>query len=259
MLIHGWWLTPLCWEPFRRFFGNLGYRVFAPAWPGIAGEVAEVRRDPSGLDDIGCTELVAHYEAIIRRLPEPPIVFGHGYGGLIAQLLADRGLAAAAVVIDALPPRGLFLRSYSTSRALLPALTPPFDRHGTYLPGFDHFWRIVCQTLPESEARRIYATQAVPAPRRVLFQAALAPFKLGATLSVNFGNPARPPLLIIGGGADVLVPAALSRSLFRQHRASPGHTEYKEFPCRSHYIIAEPGWQEVADHALTWSLAHARA
>src|SRR5688572_1106030 len=97
VLIHGLWLTPLCWEPFRRFFGNLGYHVVAPAWPGITGAVTGLRRDPSGLNGIGCVELVAHYEAVVRGLPEPPILIGHGYGGLVAQLLADRGLASAAV------------------------------------------------------------------------------------------------------------------------------------------------------------------
>jgi pimeloyl-ACP methyl ester carboxylesterase len=140
---------------------------------------------------------------------------------------------------------------------LLPALTNPFKCHGTYLLTFRHFWRVFCNTLPESEARKVYEAQAIPAPCRPIFQAVLANFTPGATTTVNFKNPNRSPLLFIGGGDDVIVPASLSRKIFRKHQASPCLSEYKEFPGRSHYIIAEQGWQEVADYALTWSLAHA--
>jgi len=258
VLIHGLWVTPLSWEPFRRFYGNLGYQVLAPAWPGVEGSVAEMRRNPSGLDGIGAEEVVTHYGNIVRSLLEPPVLMGHGYGGLIAQLLIDQGLGAVAVAIDSFPPKGVLMRSLSTSRALLPVLIKPFNRHGTFLWTPTQFWRVFCNTLPESEAHKVFEAQAIPAPCRPIFQAALANFTSGATTTVNFRNPNRSPLLFIGGGEDVMVPASLSRTIFRRHRASPCLSEYKEFPGRSHYIIAEQGWQEVADYALTWALAHAR-
>ena len=42
------------------------------------------------------------------------------------------------------------------------------------------------------------------------------------------------------------------------HAASPALTDYHELPERDHWTCAAPGWQEVADHALTWALEHAR-
>jgi hypothetical protein len=37
-----------------------------------------------------------------------------------------------------------------------------------------------------------------------------------------------------------------------------GHTEYEEFPGRSHFTLGQEGWEEVADYALDWAAEHAR-
>ena len=254
VLIHGLWVTPSGWEPFRRFYENLGRQVLAPAWPGIRGSVADMRRDPSSLHGIGAEEVAAHYARIIRTLPEPPILMGHSYGGAITQVLIDRGLGAAGVAIDSVPPKGILVLPPSTLRTLTPALLAPTTyRGGTFLFTFKQFWRAFCNTLSETEARAAYDTQAIPASGRAILQVALANLTPHAATTVNFRNPNRAPLLVIGGEQDVIMPAALSRKIYRKHRASPGVTDYKEFPGRSHYLIAEPGWQEVADYALTWA------
>lgn len=256
VLVHGLWVTPLSWEPFRRFYENLGHQVLTPAWPGITGSVADMRRDPSGLHGIGAEDVVAHYTQIIRALPEPPIIMGHSYGGAITQILIDRGLGAAGVAIDSVPPKGILVLPLSTNLALTPALLHPATyRRGTFIFTFEQFWRVFCNTLSEADARVAYETQAIPASGRSILQAALANFTANAATTVNFRNPNRAPLLVIGGAQDVIMPASLSRKIYRKHRASPGVTDYKEFPGRSHYIIAEQGWQEVADYALTWATA----
>lgn len=257
VLVHGLWVTPLSWEPFKRFYENRGYRVLAPAWPGIKGSVAEMRRDPSSFNGVGAGEVVEHYTAIIRALPEAPIIMGHSYGGAITQLLIDRGLGAAGVAIDSVPPKGILLLPLSTNLALTPALLNPRTLRGTFLFSFKQWWRVFANTLSESEARAAYEAQAIPAPGRAIFQAALANFTPAATTTVNFANDHRAPLLFIGGEKDVIMPASLSRKIFRRHRASPCLTEYKEFAGRSHYIIAERGWEEVAEYALSWAVAHA--
>jgi pimeloyl-ACP methyl ester carboxylesterase len=257
VLVHGLWVTPLSWEPFKRFYETRGYRVLAPAWPGIEGSVADMRRDSSSFKGVGAGEVVDHYARIIRALPEPPIIMGHSYGGAITQLLIDRGLGAAGVAIDSVPPKGILLLPLSTYLALTPALLNPRTLGGTFLFSFNQWWRVFANTLSESEARAAYNAQAIPAPGRAIFQAALANFRSGAPTTVNFRNPSRAPLLFIGGEKDVIMPASLSRKIFHKHRASPRVTHYKEFPGRSHYIIAEQGWEEVADFALSWALSHA--
>jgi pimeloyl-ACP methyl ester carboxylesterase len=253
VLIHGLWVTPRSWDKFKARYSARGYNVLAPAWPGITGDVADMQRDPSSLNGVGIAEVVAHYEAIIRALPEPPVIIGHSYGGLITQLLLDRGLGSAGVAIDSVPPKGIYLLPFSTYEALTPALSNPFNATRTYLFPFARWWRVFANTLPESEARAAYAEQAIAASGKAIFQAALSNVTPGSLATVNFRNPTRAPLLVIGGEKDVIMPAALSRKIYRRHRASPAITAYKEFPARSHYLIAEKGWEEVADHALEWA------
>lgn len=253
LLIHGLWVTPRSWDNFKARYEARGYRVLAPAWPGITGEVEDMQRDPSSFNGTGIAEVVAHYEKIIRALPEPPVIIGHSYGGLITQLLVDRGLAAAGVAIDSVPPKGIYVLPFSTYEALTPALVNPFNAKSTYMFPFARWWRVFANTLPEAEARAAYAEQAIAAPGRAIFQAGLSNLTPGSLATVNFRNPTRAPLLIIGGEKDVIMPAAISRKIYAKHRASPTITAYKEFPARSHYLIAEKGWEEVADYALAWA------
>lgn len=253
VLIHGLWVTPRSWENFKHRYEARGYTVLAPAWPGIAGDPANLRRDAASLHGVGIAEVVAHYEKIIRALPEPPIIIGHSYGGLITQLLLDRGLGAAGVAIDSVPPKGIYVLPVSTYEALTPALVNPAVAKRTYAIPFARWWRVFAGTLPEAEARAAYDAQVIPASGRAIFQAALSNVTPGSLATVNFANPNRAPLLVIGGGKDVIMPAALSRKIYAKHRASPVRTDYKEFADRDHYLVSGPGWEEVADHALDWA------
>lgn len=255
VLIHGLWVTPKSWDNFKRRYEARGYRVLAPAWPGVTGEPADLRRDASSLHGVGIAEVVAHYEKIIRTLSKPPIIIGHSFGGLITQLLLDRGLGAAGVAIDSVPPKGIYVLPFSTYEALTPALANPANAKRTYLFPFARWRRVFANTLPESDARAAYAEQVIPAPGKAIFQAALSNVTPGSLATVNFANPNRAPLLVIGGEKDVIMPAALSRKIYNRHRASPSVTAYKEFPGRDHYLIAGPGWEEVADHAHSWAEA----
>ncbi|MDT3428297.1 pimeloyl-ACP methyl ester carboxylesterase [Paenibacillus forsythiae] len=60
-------------------------------------------------------------------------------------------------------------------------------------------------------------------------------------------------LLMIAGEVDRIVPASLVRKNYSLYnRQSGAVTDYKEFPGRSHWIIAQPGWEEVADFIYQW-------
>ena len=257
LLIHGLWVTPSSWDKFRSHYEAAGYDVLAPAWPGIDKNVAAMRRDPSGLNGIGIGEVIEHYTTIIRSLPEPPIIMGHSYGGLITQLLMDRGLGAAGVAIDSVPPKGIRILPLSTYLALTPALLKPGTFKNTFIFTFEQWWRVFANTLSESEARVEYEHNVIPASGRSIFQAALSNVTPNSLATINFRNNTRAPLLFIGGGKDVVMPAALNRKNFKKYQASSAVTEYKEFPGRSHYIIAEKGWEEVAGYALNWTATKA--
>ncbi|MGE4178933.1 MAG: alpha/beta hydrolase [Limisphaerales bacterium] len=255
LLIHGLWVTPSSWAKFRGYFESRGYNVIASPWPGINKDVAAMRRDPSGLNGVGIAEVIAHYTKIIRNLPEPPIIMGHSYGGLITQLLIDRGLGVAGVAIDSVPPKGILILPLSTYLALTPAFLQPSTFSKTFIFTFKKWWQVFANTLSESEARVEYEREVIPASGRSIFQAALSNTTPNSPATINFANSSRAPLLFIGGEKDVIMPAALNRKNFREYQASSAITEYKEFPGRSHYIIAEKGWEEVADFVLKWAEA----
>jgi pimeloyl-ACP methyl ester carboxylesterase len=255
LLIHGLWVTPSSWEKFKRHFEAHGHDVLAPAWPGINGDVAAMRRDPSGLNGIGIAEVVAHYTRMIQSLPEPPILMGHSYGGLIVQLLLDRGLGAAGVAIDSVPPKGILILPLSTYLALTPAFLQPGTFKTTFLFTFKKWWKVFANTLTEAEARVEYEREVIPASGRSIYQAALSNLTPKSLATIDFANSERAPLLFVGGERDVIMPAALNRMNFKKYRLSSALMEYKEFPGRSHYIIAERGWEEVAQYALDWASA----
>ena len=161
------------------------------------------------------------------------------------------------MALDSVPPKGIKLLPLSTIEALTPALLNPANAKRTYLFPFARWWRVFANTLSEPEARAAYARYAIPAPGAAIFQAALSNLTPGSAAGLDFRNPRRAPLLVIGGEKDVIMPAALSRKIHRRHAASPAVTAYKEFAGRSHFLIGEKGWEEVADYALDWAAAHA--
>jgi alpha-beta hydrolase superfamily lysophospholipase len=256
VLIHGLWMTPLCWERWVEHFGSRGYSVIAPSWPGAETSIEQLRRRPDKLAGVGVSEIVEHYAKIVRELRRPPILIGHSFGGAFVQLLLDRGLGAAGVAIHSAPVRGVFTLRLSTLRTSFPVLRDPRNARRAVSLTPKQFHYAFTNTLSEQESAVVYDRYHVPGPGRVLFEAALANLNPKAPTRVDFGNGRRRPLLLIAGGADHVVPAAVNHENFRRYR-SAALTEYREFPGRSHYTLGQEGWQEVADYAIEWVSARA--
>jgi pimeloyl-ACP methyl ester carboxylesterase len=256
VLIHGAWMTPRSWDPFRGFYAQLGYRVLTPPWPRLEGEVEEIRRDPSAMAGLGIAEIVDGYEQIIRLLDEPPIIMGHSFGGLFVQMLLDRGLGAAGIAIDSAQPKGVLRLPFSQIRALSPVLLNPANVNRAVPFNFDQFRYGFANTMTEREAREAFQLNAIPAPGRIVFQTGLANLNPRAATKVDYRNDRRAPLLLIAGGEDHIVPASVNRANFRKYRRSTATTDFVEFSGRSHLIVAQTGWEEVAEHALSWAQKH---
>ncbi len=256
VLIHGLWMTPLSWEHWIDRYTTRGYRVLAPAWPGMDGDIDDFRRDPSTVDHIGVEEIVGHYEGIVRDLDRPPIIMGHSFGGAFTQILLDRGLGAVGVAIDSAPVKGILTLPFSTLKSSFPALKNPANDHRAVTLTPKEFHYAFTNTLTEEESLAVYERYAVPGPGRVLFQAGLANFNPRAATRVDFGNDDRAPLLVIAGGADHVSPDSVNESTAKHQSKSKAVTAYKEFPGRSHYTLGQEGWEEVADYALDWAAAN---
>lgn len=211
VLIHGLWLTPRSWEYFKKHYESRGYRVLAPAWPRMKGEVEAIRRDPSSLAGLGAAEIVDHYAEIVRSLEEPPILVGHSFGGLIVQMLLDRGLCAAGVAIDSVAPRGVLALPFSAIKAASPVLSNPFNYRRTVPLTFEQFRYAFANVMTESDARAAYERYAIPGPGRPIFQAATANLNPRTAAKVNYRNGDRAPLLLIAGSEDHQIPPAVNR------------------------------------------------
>jgi pimeloyl-ACP methyl ester carboxylesterase len=115
---------------------------------------------------------------------------------------------------------------------------------------FKEFQYAFVNALSEAEQRAAYDRFVVPESGRIFFQSAFALFNDAAR--VNFKNNRRAPLLMIAGEADHITPAAMNRVNFAKYKNSAVVTEFKEFPGRCHWIIAQPGWEEVAEYIENW-------
>ena len=257
VLINGLWMTSRSWEFWVERYTAEGYRVIARSWPGMEGDIDELRRDPSPIAKLGITEIVEHYQSIIEESESAPIIMGHSFGGLIAQILLDRGLGSAGVAIAPAPVKGILLLPFSTLKVSFPALSNPANNHKALPLTPEQFHYAFTNTVGEAESLAAYDRYAVPGPDHVLFQAAFANFNPNAATAVDFSNDLRAPLLLISGGKDHVSPASVVEANYKLYRKSSAITEYKEYPERSHYTLGQAGWQDVADYALTWAETHA--
>lgn len=249
VFVHGAWVGPKCWESWRSYFAAEGFASLAPAWPFDDRPYEALRSAPRPeLAAVGVPEIVAHYAGIIDALPEPPILVGHSFGGLIVQLLLARGRGAAGVAINPAPPRGVL----PTPRALVTAAPVLLAWRGwrrILSMSFRQFQRGFVHELPPRAQREAYETHVIPTPGRPYFQAAFAPFHHATALDYRAD---RAPLLITAGELDRTAPPAMNRANHRAYRRSASTTDFELFPGRSHWIIGEPGWEQVAGHVHRW-------
>jgi alpha-beta hydrolase superfamily lysophospholipase len=252
MLIHGAWLSSRSWENFADYFQKRGFAVSAPEWPRKQGDVEELRASTEELKGLGITEIVDHYEEQIRALAETPVLIGHSFGGLMVELLLDRGLGRAGVALSPAPPKGILVLPFSSLKAAAPALAHPSKWHGIVTLTPEEFTYGFVNTFAPEEAAAAYERYAVPETGQIFYEAGFANFHLNPPTEVHFKNAERAPLLIVGAEKDNTVPASLSKKQYEKYERSPAQTDYVEFEGRPHLLMAAVGWEEVAAAIDSW-------
>jgi pimeloyl-ACP methyl ester carboxylesterase len=250
VFIHGLWLLPSSWDNWAAFFKKAGYAPVQPDWPDDPETVEEARANPDVLAKKTLGQVADHTTEAIEALDEKPVVMGHSTGGLLAQILAGRGLSAATVAIDPGPFRGVLPLPVSTLRSSLPVLKNPLNRGRAVTLTFDQFKYAWANALDEKQARELYETYHVAAPGAALMQMANANLNPFTEAKVDTENPDRGPLLIIEGEKDHTVAPAIAKAAYKRERRNPGVTEMETIPNRGHALTIDHGWQEVAQTAL---------
>ena len=245
VFITGAWMHRSSWDKFRGAFEAAGYTTYAPAWPYLDGKPAELRANPDKrLGKLSFKDIVDHYQAIIEKLPEKPLIVGHSMGGLITQLLLDRGLGVAGIAMDPGPIAGALPGPVSLLAALPPILGGP---NATHLITREGFAKSFANTLTPAEQKAAYDDYVVPTSGRIFYQAALM---LGTKVNVK-GR--KQPLLVIAAEHDRTVTPYLARAIYNIQKKAPAQTDFHQFADRSHFLAGEKGWEEVAQYTLDWA------
>lgn len=250
VFVHGLWLLPRSWDRWAAVFEDAGFAALTPGWPDDPDTVAEANAHPEVFAHKTIGQVADHFDEIIRALKMKPAIVGHSFGGLLAQILAGRGLASAAVAIDPAPFRGVLPLPISSLKSAWPVLGNPANRNRAVPLTFDQFRFGFANAVSEEEAHELYETFAVPASGAPLFQAAVANLNPWTEAKVDTENPDRGPLLIISGEKDNTVPPAIAIASFKQQQRNGGVTEIVEIPNRGHALTVDNGWREVANESL---------
>jgi len=252
VFVHGLWLLPTSWDRWSALFEEAGFTAIAPGWPDDPETPAEANANPVSMAGKSIGDVADHLDAVVRRLDRKPAIIGHSFGGLMAQILAGRGLSAATVAIDPAPFRGVLPLPISALKSASPVLANPFNYKRAIPLTFEQFQFGFANVVDEGEAHTLYDEFAVPASGKPLFQAAVANINPWTEAKVDTETPERGPLLIVSGEKDNTVPWSIANASYKQQQGNPGVTEIVEMPNRGHSLVIDSGWREVADTALAF-------
>jgi non-heme chloroperoxidase len=252
VFVHGLWLLPSSWDRWAAVFEEAGYTTLTPGWPDDPETVAAANANPEVFAHKSVGQIADHFDAIVRGLNQRPAIIGHSFGGLLAQILAGRGLAKATVAIDPAPFRGVLPLPVSALKSAWPVLGRPANRNRAVPLTFEQFRFAFANAVSEEEAQELYKTFAVPGSGVPLFQSAAANLNPWTEAKVDTENRERGPLLILSGQKDNTVPWAVADASFKLQKRNEGVTEIMEMPNRGHSLTIDSGWREVADTALAF-------
>jgi non-heme chloroperoxidase len=250
VFIHGLWLLPSSWDRWVALFEEAGYVALTPDWPDDPVTVKAARAEPEVLANKTLEQVAEHTTDIIYALDRKPVLIGHSTGGLLAEMLAGRGLAKVTVAIDPGVFRGVLPLPLVVLKGVGPFLINPLNRGRAITLTFDQFKYSWANALDEKEAKELYDTYHVAGSGIALVQMGNANVNPWTDAKVDTKNPARGPLLIIDGEKDHTVPWAIANAAYKRQRHNPGVTEIVKMPNRGHSLTIDHGWREVAQTAL---------
>jgi non-heme chloroperoxidase len=252
VFVHGLWLLPSSWDRWAALFEEAGYVALTPGWPDDPETVDEAKAHPEVFAGKTVGQVADHFEEVISGLDRKPAVVGHSFGGLLAMILAGRGLSAATVSISPAPFRGVLPLPISALRSASPVLSNPANRHRAVPLTFEQFRYAFANAVPEAEAKELYETYAVPAPGAPIFQSAAANLNPWTEVKVDSETGERGPMLVVSGEKDHTVPPAIAKASFKKQDRNEGVTELVSVPERGHALTIDSGWREVAETALAF-------
>ena len=251
LFITGAFVSNVCWDDWKTYFESHGFSTLAPPWPHKSASAEEQRNnhpDPA-IASNRLAALTDYYAAIIKELPGKPVLVGHSIGGLLVQLLLQRGLGRSGVAIHSVAPQGVFTLKLSFLKAGWGALGFFTSTATPYLMSFKQWKHAFTNGMTCEEQKAAYYRLAIPESKLVVRDT------ITAAAKIDFDNP-HAPLLFVSGSTDHTIPASLNYSNYKKYKNSNSITEYQEFTGRNHFVLGQSTWKENADYILAWIKRH---
>jgi len=245
LFIHGMWGGAWYWEDYIRFFEEKGYKCIAPFLRHH--DTHPATQPPKELGSTSLLDYASDLQEEIEKLNENPIIIGHSMGGLLAQILAARGLAKAVVLVTPASPAGInalkwsVLKSFAGPILQLKFLGFPFKI------SFKAAVYSMLHLLPVEEQERIY-NRFVFESGRAAMEIGFWPFDFKHAARVN-ESKVTCPMLVVSGSEDRITPSKVVKQVAEKYRHG---RQYQEFEGHAHWIIAEKGWEKVAEYIADW-------
>jgi len=199
---------------------------------------------------LGTTSLLDYAEDLekeIRKLDDKPILMGHSMGGLLVQILGSRGLTKALELLTPSAPSGIWVLLPSVIRSYWSVMTNWGFWKKPIRQKFDEAVYSMMHLLPATEQKANF-DKFVYESGRAASQIGFGFFNLSKTSKVDKAKITC-PVLVIGGTQDRITPASMVRHVAKKYQAV---ATYKEYPDHAHWVLGEPGWQEVAEYVAHW-------
>lgn len=234
LFAHGVLCDHTFFEPWVAWFEAAGFDAYAVSRRGRLGH------PPFHSRSVTFEEFLSDTKSAAQALPHPLLLVGHSLGGILALKAAEQGACEAAALLAPVPPRGIV--PLGRLRDLPPQLAQVGSvlAGGTFYPSFRQASAMFMGRIPQSQRRPLYRRYTPDSGRAI--RATYLP-----GISVD-RTRVRLALLCLVGEEDATIPPRCVESLARRYGGSFG-----SLAGHAHELVAEPGWQQVAEQVATWA------
>lgn len=231
-MVHGMWATASLWDDYCVFFNNQGYDVKAITLLHHGGILGELK-------DIGIMDYVEQAKTEIEKLNSRPIIIGHSMGGLIAQKLAEMGLARKLVLLAPAAPKGISVLTLSVAMTFSANISNVLLKKPFLIPFRNASYGLM-NTMSRSEQIKAY--------QDFVCESGLAAYEIAQSkIDIDASNVTC-PVLVIAAGQDKATPPKVVRKVANKYNAL--YVEYPEY-CH-HSLVAGSRWHKVAEDISRW-------
>jgi pimeloyl-ACP methyl ester carboxylesterase len=245
-MIHGMWGGSWIWENMKRYFSEKGYKCITPDLPYHSKNYDKI---PAELGKLSIYDYIDFLKKEISKLEEPPVIFGHSMGGLLAQILTAQGYAKSTVLFNPVPPGGISSFSMHALRCMkLVFLKSLFLK--PHLINFNAMKYSAFNKIEVERHHELYNKLSFDSGRAFLEIA--VPELSKKKISFIDENKIDSPILVIGSKKDRTMPATIVEKVAKKYPTA----EYREFPDNAHWIIVEENWKNVAEFVEKWLIRY---